>query len=380
MPSEAERAYNELRRLIEHAYAPGQRLPSERDLAALCGISFTPVRQALARLRAEDRVRTERGRGSFVAGQPAPAQANRACTIGILSPGLRGEVREQSFSGLLLRALERDLRKAGHACRYLEHEPRGPTYTRVGQRPSVERIPWNELDALAVLDVFDAEVLGHERLRAGPVLVVDQDATSHGLESVAFDDRQAGAIAARHLLGLGHRRIALVEEAAYHGRAFERSWLDRRLGFEEAVFSGGGDIHPDWRMRQSRYETPWNEHAEWRGRFEKILKLPPERRPTAVFAPSLEIVAALQARLEELELRVPNDLSTVTVHAPSSAAPDSPALGLRATYASCDAAALGARAAEVLLDVLRGRPTGTPPRLHTVPVPLHVGRTTARPR
>ena len=47
-------------------YAPGTRLPSERQLAADLGAGRTTVRLVLAKLAAEGLIRSEHGRGYFV--------------------------------------------------------------------------------------------------------------------------------------------------------------------------------------------------------------------------------------------------------------------------------------------------------------------------
>jgi GntR family transcriptional regulator len=47
-------------------YAPGARLPSERQLAADLGAGRTTVRLVLAKLAAEGLIRSEHGRGYFV--------------------------------------------------------------------------------------------------------------------------------------------------------------------------------------------------------------------------------------------------------------------------------------------------------------------------
>lgn len=59
-------AYSEIRnRLLAGEFLPGERL-SESDLSEKCGVSRTPVREALRRLALEYFVRIEPNRGAFV--------------------------------------------------------------------------------------------------------------------------------------------------------------------------------------------------------------------------------------------------------------------------------------------------------------------------
>jgi DNA-binding transcriptional regulator YhcF (GntR family) len=55
----------------------GDRLPSVRDLAQSAAVNVNTVRAVYARLEAEGLVRSEHGRGTFVAGAPAADAATR---------------------------------------------------------------------------------------------------------------------------------------------------------------------------------------------------------------------------------------------------------------------------------------------------------------
>jgi DNA-binding transcriptional regulator YhcF (GntR family) len=57
--------------------ASGDRLPSVRDLAESAGVNVNTVRAVYARLEAEGIVRSEQGRGTFVAGPPPTEAATR---------------------------------------------------------------------------------------------------------------------------------------------------------------------------------------------------------------------------------------------------------------------------------------------------------------
>jgi DNA-binding GntR family transcriptional regulator len=66
----------EIKRRIEGGqYAPGSLLPSEHQLVGEFGVSRPTVVRALAALRQDGWIETEQGRGSFVRGRPAFADA-----------------------------------------------------------------------------------------------------------------------------------------------------------------------------------------------------------------------------------------------------------------------------------------------------------------
>ena len=104
--------------------------------------------------------------------------------------------------------------------------------------------------------------------------------------------------AMRHLLGLGHRRIAQITGP--------RGWLateDRRRGYHAALASAG--ILPDPALEvESIPEIP-----PGRAAAEQLLDLP--ERPTAIFAFNDNIAIGAVQAARERGLRVPDDLSVV---------------------------------------------------------------------
>lgn len=62
-----EQVFDQLKQLlIEGTWTPGQRLPSENELANMLHVSRVTVRQALQKLSALDLIETRLGEGSFV--------------------------------------------------------------------------------------------------------------------------------------------------------------------------------------------------------------------------------------------------------------------------------------------------------------------------
>lgn len=69
-----QRIANHVRELIvTHQLQPGERLPAERDLARMLGVSRVPVREAMRTLAAQGLVEIRRGRGMFVASSSVEA-------------------------------------------------------------------------------------------------------------------------------------------------------------------------------------------------------------------------------------------------------------------------------------------------------------------
>lgn len=115
---------------------------------------------------------------------------------------------------------------------------------------------------------------------------------------VTSNDREGVRDATRYLIGLGHRRIALVA-----GPAGFRSASERRLGFEDALAEAGIDL-PRWMIGEGDYRFESGQIVA-----ERLLEL--THRPTAILACNDEMAGGVvhAARLRGLD--VPGDLSVV---------------------------------------------------------------------
>ncbi|WP_336631836.1 MULTISPECIES: LacI family DNA-binding transcriptional regulator [unclassified Microbacterium] len=118
---------------------------------------------------------------------------------------------------------------------------------------------------------------------------------------VLQDDRMGARMAVTHLISQGHRRIAQLA-----GDPRISSFVGRSRGFHEAVAAhiGVEDVSVDGHAMASTID-------EGRRLAAAVLRLPPERRPTALFAHNdLMAVGAIDA-LREAGLRCPEDVSVV---------------------------------------------------------------------
>jgi LacI family transcriptional regulator len=144
-----------------------------------------------------------------------------------------------------------------------------------------------------------------ERLAGAGVPVVLLDVHRRGdMSTVMIDDVEGGRVATRHLLDLGHERIAFIGEEPDNPLGFTAS-KDREQGYRETVAAAGltvrrGDIRHGPHVRQAA-----------RRLAEELLSGGASRRPTAVFASSDVQALGVMEAARALGLNVPADLSVV---------------------------------------------------------------------
>jgi DNA-binding LacI/PurR family transcriptional regulator len=140
-----------------------------------------------------------------------------------------------------------------------------------------------------------------QRINAAGLPCILVDGVHPLLPSIAVDDVAGGEMATRHLIELGHRRVALIGDPPPE---FRFDWSrDRTRGYEQALARAGIDLRPEYVREGTRLL-----HVA-RGIAAELLSLPD--RPTAVFAASdTQAFGTLEAA-RALGIRVPEDLSVI---------------------------------------------------------------------
>lgn len=157
---------------------------------------------------------------------------------------------------------------------------------------------------------------------------------------IFIDHRAGGRLIGEHLIGLGHRRIAVID-GRISGKPDHGVWEGRTQGLREALLAAGlglaaedilpaGDCHP----------------AEGERVFTELLDRPGPR-PTAVFCHTDELAFGGLAVLRRRGLRCPEDMSV----AGFDDHPMARYWGL--TTVSQHAFAQGMRAAQALVEALQ---------------------------
>ena len=207
------------------------------------------------------------------------------------------------------------------------------------------------------------------RKRNLPFVAIDLDA-GPGTSSVLIDDHRGAAMAARHLLGLGHRKIALLSlDTRGDGRfgpasaerlrsARYKPVRDRLAGYAEALAGRGIELE-----RLPIMEAP-NDRQAAVGYADELLSRAPDA--TAIIAMSDVLALAAIEAAEKRGWRVPEDLSVIGFDDIPDATP-------RLTTISQPIVEKGRRAAKLIFE-------GGPPRTEILPVKLVKRASTARCR
>jgi LacI family transcriptional regulator len=152
-------------------------------------------------------------------------------------------------------------------------------------------------------------------------------------------DRASGAeIAVRHLLALGHRRIAVVvgftDQA---GRAFHEA-------YRRTLVDGGAPFDPDLDLDLTRDRSHYEEGDR---AAHQLLALP--QRPTAILTTDDAVAIGVMRAIQRQGLRVPEDVAVVGCDDLPAAAYDAVPL----TTLAQPAEEVGARLAELLIEGLK---------------------------
>lgn len=152
---------------------------------------------------------------------------------------------------------------------------------------------------IEVYSVLTDSQSGQLRSRGIPFVLVDPNGEpAHASPSVGATNWNGGLSAARHLLGLGHRRIAVITgpENALASRA-------RVDGYRTAMETAGVPVDPAFvRLGDYRAEDGLR-HAR------ELLRLPAP--PTAIFTCNDALALGVYQAAAEAGLRIPEDLSVV---------------------------------------------------------------------
>jgi DNA-binding LacI/PurR family transcriptional regulator len=274
-------------------FAPGQQMPSTKQLSEKLGVSLVTAHRALQELVLCGVLERSQGRGTFVHHR----YFHRKQIAGKVRIGLvfhREASLADFYHGQILHGVHRAAGRAGIDLILL----------RFGEDIR------NECNGYLFVNPFPEEVaqLAADLKRGQPGLVVGAQSQAVGLAAYDVDNVEIARLAVRHLAALGHERIGFI------GAAYKISnSRDRWNGFDQTCDELGLECEKTHLMKGAGWMLSDVELAT----LAQVLSR--DDRPTAIFAAGYSFALATYAVAQKVGLRIPHDLAVVGVDDPAGA-------------------------------------------------------------
>lgn len=277
--------------IADRTYGPGDMIASEHELARREKVSRVTVRRASDVLIQEGLVERRPGKGLFVRAQDI---LPRALTIQVVAGNLAWEPCLQAARGVQTAAREQRALVQLHDAHGNEAE----------DIEMIRQLPDSGAHGAVIVALHSAafvEALYGLKVRGFPFVLVDQRLRDLEVPSVMADNHGGGHAIGKHLIDLGHRRIAFVGDlvadtvqARMHG--LRDAVSDAGLPFDRSLIV---DLRPDDRL------------SDWTPQViaQTLPLLQRADRPTAIFASCDAVARAVYQAARTVGLELPRDLS-----------------------------------------------------------------------
>jgi LacI family transcriptional regulator len=256
---------------------------------------------------------------------------NRTNTIGVLLPDLHGE-----FFSEVIRSIDQAAHQDGY------HLLVSSSHDEEREIVASFRAMRGRVDGLLVMSPdLDARTAVHSFPEGFPVVLLNCPAEREGYDSIVIANHEGANAVVEHLIGLGHRRIAMIT-----GRERNHDAAERRRGFRDAMRAGGIPAEDTIEVAGDFSEESGFQAAR------ELLRA--ERRPTAIFAANDSMAIGALSALREGGVRVPEEIAVAGFDDIPMARYMNPPL----TTVHVDISALGARATNRLLEQIHEEPGG----------------------
>jgi LacI family transcriptional regulator len=314
-----------------------------RDVAAAAGVSRSTASRALsgngyAAPEVREKVRAvARDLGYVVDVTARDLKQRTSRSIGVLVSDLRNVFYAELASGIGVEA-----RGNGRSIVLVDLQG-----SAAGELEAAETLVSSRVSGV-IATPMSSSLAAFLTRRFVPLVEVDRRFDPHGTDAVVVDNRVAARDTTSHLLGLGHRRIALfIDETEWTtGAERERGYLDaftsRKVRVDQTLIVSAG----------------WDADAAT-ATATQLLSRPD--RPTAVFAANNVLTEGVWRASQALGLSVPDDVSIVGFD-------DAPWMSMLKPGISArrqDTLGLGATAVRTLLERIEN-PSGP---VHTIVLP-----------
>jgi LacI family transcriptional regulator len=265
---------------------------SIRDVAREAGVSVTTISRVVngngpVAEETRRRVLAAIDRLSYVPHRGARSLITRKTeTVGVLLPDIHGE-----FFSELIRGID----QAARGSRY--HVLVSGSHSDLAEMEAVLHALRGRVDGLIVMSPeVDALPLLTRSSRALPLVLLNCGNEYDGFDGIDVDNYGGALALVRHLVGRGHRRIALIA-----GPAGNQDARDRARAWRDGLAEAGLPAPPELVLPGDFREASGHEAGS------RLARLSP--RPTAVFAANDAMAIGCLAALREAGLAVPEHVA-----------------------------------------------------------------------
>jgi LacI family transcriptional regulator len=271
----------------------------------------------------------------------------RTLTIGVLSQSIDSPFYAEGLRGVELRLLQ-----AGYAALFMSGN-----WNDVDEERCMRAFIDRGVDGIIMFSGRLSDAAVKEFAKRVPIVVTGRSLKAPGVCSLPIDDRLGAVLAMRHLIGLGHRRIAFIAGSENHPDAVQRldgykaALQEAKIPFDSSLVMAGD----------------WHEEGGLRATTQLVES---GRQFTAIFCINDQTAHGAYLGLFRKGLSVPKDISVVGFDdLPSSSYTLPPLTSVRQSVG-----VLGERSVEGILALIAGRR----PRVQSPPVEI-VARDSTRP-
>lgn len=292
--------YNDLKeKILNNTYQPGDKLPTELELAKRYGVSRITSQRALTDLERDGFIHRQRGRGSFVLNRYSIEAAsnvdNNIVSIILPSDNIHSGHMEyiQGASGVL------------NKNKYLlsVHNTNNDFYR---EKELLTTLPYEGINGIIYYPSFmeNLHILYPLYLDGYPIVTIDSYISSIDLPAVISDNLSGGYEATKYLIELGHKRIAYVSNVYIHNISSVR---DRFFGYCRALKDSSIPYNDDIVIFDLEYKNDAFSHDT----FILLEELVVDKNVTAIVAEHDILAINIYRALESMGINIPNDISII---------------------------------------------------------------------
>lgn len=346
--------------ILERRLKDGDRIPSERELVRETGLALGTVKRALENLAREGMLERRHGSGTYVrdAGMAfRRVSAQKPKIIALLLP------LTESVYAQLISAVESSALAHGYSVFVKQTDFSGEKEKSVIESLLAEGLVQGFIIAPGTRDSEIARRSYLKLKRRGvPTVLIDRPVDGVPLDSVVQDNRAGAALAVRHLVESGRRRVGFVGLVSDPSNYY---FSERVAGCKAALEEFGIELRPEWIFHKRGEDSDRRQLREF---------LLARNSPDAMLALSDLNACETYKVLRGIGRGVPEDVALVGYDNTSFAR----FFDVPLTSVSVDKGRMGREAFELLLKRMSGQALEELPTLISIKPSLEVRESSAR--